>query len=282
MNRPLRATTLAGAAATLVVGVAVAGVSTLPAGASSGTSNTAAVGLSSDGLRLAEFKTLVPGTSRKSVAITGLVGDAKLIGIDQRVANGLLYGVGDAGGVYTLRGAKATKVSQLTVALQGTAFDVDFNPAADRLRIISNAGQSLRHNVVPDGVTAVDGSTAYTPGVITTGLQASAYTNNDVNGDTATTLYNIDAALDQLVMQVPANSGSLVAVGKLGIDLVSATGFDIDTELAGTKADENTAYLIGTPVGGVPTLYTINLLTGSVEEVGDFGTDIIDLAVVQG
>ena len=39
----------------------------------------------------------------------------------------------------TAGGAKATKVSQLTVALSGTAFGVDFNPAADRLRMKSFA-----------------------------------------------------------------------------------------------------------------------------------------------
>jgi hypothetical protein len=34
------------------------------------------------------------------------------------------------------------------------SFGVDFNPAADRLRIISDAGQNLAHNVNAGGVYA--------------------------------------------------------------------------------------------------------------------------------
>jgi Domain of unknown function (DUF4394) len=44
--------------------------------------------------------------------------------------------------------ARATKVSQSTAALQRSAFGVDFNPAADRLRV-SDAGQNLRHDANP-------------------------------------------------------------------------------------------------------------------------------------
>ncbi|MFB7032705.1 MULTISPECIES: DUF4394 domain-containing protein [unclassified Streptomyces] len=33
------------------------------------------------------------------------------------------------------------------MALKGTHFGVDFNPAANRLRVISDTGQNLRHNI---------------------------------------------------------------------------------------------------------------------------------------
>jgi Domain of unknown function (DUF4394) len=61
--------------------------------------------------------------------------DQRLIGFDCRVSESTAYGVGDRGGIYRLRlaDATATKVSQLTVPLDGTWFDVDFNPAANRL-----------------------------------------------------------------------------------------------------------------------------------------------------
>ena len=60
----------------------------------------------------------------------------------------MLYGVGNGGGVYSIdpATAQASFVSQLSVALDGTSFGVDFNPAAGRLRIVSDAGQNLRHN----------------------------------------------------------------------------------------------------------------------------------------
>ena len=80
--------------------------------------------------------------------------------------DGKLYGVGNGGGVYTIdpRTAAATFVNALTVPLDGTTFGVDFNPAADRLRIISDTGQNLAHNVNAVGVTAPpNGTLTYTP-----------------------------------------------------------------------------------------------------------------------
>ncbi|MGH9364365.1 MAG: DUF4394 domain-containing protein, partial [Thermoanaerobaculia bacterium] len=57
--------------------------------------------------------------------------DTSLVGIDFRVQDGQLYGVGNVGGVYTIDTATAapTWVSQLTVPLDGAFFGVDFNPA---------------------------------------------------------------------------------------------------------------------------------------------------------
>jgi hypothetical protein len=85
--------------------------------------------------------------------------------------DGKLYGVGDRGGIYTIstRNASAVKVSQLTVALNGRFFGVDFNPAANRLRVISDTGQNLRHHIddpagaPPAGTTATDGTLTYPP-----------------------------------------------------------------------------------------------------------------------
>ncbi len=46
----------------------------------------------------------------------------------------------------------------------------------------------------------------------------AAYTNNDADPNTATTLFDIDSALDQVAIQAPPNSGQLNATGKLGVD----------------------------------------------------------------
>ena len=65
----------------------------------------------------------------------------------------------------------------LSVALTGTNFGVDFNPAADRLRVISDTGQNLRHDLTA-GTTTVDGLT-YPPATTpATGVTGAAYTNN--------------------------------------------------------------------------------------------------------
>ena len=114
------------------------------------------VGLTSDG-RLIEFRSNQPKNASSIAAIWGLSGDTRLVGIDYRPATGELIGLGDKGGVYTVSdfNAQAVKKSRVGVALEGASFGVDFNPAADRLRIVSDTGQNLRHNV-DDGTTTVD------------------------------------------------------------------------------------------------------------------------------
>ena len=139
--------------------------------------------------------------------IRGLQGDQRLIGLDCRVADSTAYGVGEAGGVYRLRlaDATATKVSQLTVPLDGNSFDVDFNPAANRLRVISDRGQNLRHNLddptgtPPPGVTVADTALTIPPATeVTSGVTGAAYYNNDGDPDTATPLFTLDPSRDQV------------------------------------------------------------------------------------
>jgi hypothetical protein len=84
--------------------------------------------------RLVFFRAGSPRSPREVGSIVGLSGgDTALIGIDFRVQDGLLYGVGNNGGVYTIDSttAVARLVNVLTVPLSGTFFGVDFNPAAD-------------------------------------------------------------------------------------------------------------------------------------------------------
>ena len=93
---------------------------------------------------------------------TGLPAGERLVGIDFRVARGVLYALSQAGRLYTLdipTGAlRAVGAAPSVVALRGTAFGFDFNPAADRIRVVSNTGQNLRLH--PDTGAAVDGDAA--------------------------------------------------------------------------------------------------------------------------
>lgn len=234
-----------------------------------------AIGLTADG-KLVSFNTLTPAVARSVGAVTGLSGDSRLIGIDYRVQDGLLYGVGDLGGVYTLAGATATKVSQLTIAPSGTHFGVDFNPAADRLRVISDTGQNLRHDVV-GGTTVADGPLTYpatptAPAATAVGVTAAAYTNNDLDPATATTLFDIDTTLDQVVLQSPANAGLLASTGKLGVDAGADAGFDITADNAGFAV---------LAVNGESRLYSVSLLTGEADAAGKFprGVTVTDIAI---
>ena len=244
------------------------------------------IGLTDDG-RLVSFKARSPERTRHIGYVTGLTGaDTALVGIDFRVQNEKLYGVGNGGGVYTIdpRTAEATFVNALTVPLAGTVFGVDFNPAADRLRIVSDAGQNLAHNVNDLGVTAANATLTYTvppatPVVPAVGVTAVAYTNNDLNQPTtATTLFDLDTTLDQVVIQSPPGNGILVATGKLGVDAAAASGFDIYSVL------ENGVTVVNFPfatiaVNGKYRFYSINLTTGQAFSLGRFDEAVVDIAI---
>ncbi|MFD6126078.1 DUF4394 domain-containing protein, partial [Streptomyces hydrogenans] len=166
-----------------------------------------AIGLTGD-QRLVEFDVHKPSRTWSLGKVSGLAGDTRLVGIDFRVQNEKLYGVGDKGGVYTLNttSAKAVKVSQLTVTLAGSAFGVDFNPAANRLRVISDTGQNLRHNLDDPAApmaTTVDGTLTNPtmPPSTAKGVTGAAYTNNDLSTATATTLFDLDTMADRVSLQ---------------------------------------------------------------------------------
>jgi hypothetical protein len=140
----------------------------------------------------------------------------------------------------------------------------------DRLRVTSDTDQNLRINPVsPAGAgTIVDTPLAYAGADANAGtdpnIGGSAYTNS-VPGAVTTSLYGIDVGLNALVMQNPANAGSLSTVGALGVDAAQMLGFDI----SGTSG---TAYAAWGTAGGPSLLYTVNLATGAASVVGPIGT----------
>jgi hypothetical protein len=280
MNR-LTACTLAGTGALALTATMVAG----PAGATkprAADRGPYAVGLT-EAQRLVAFSVSTPERTRAIGRVSGLSGDTELVGIDFRVQDRLLYGVGDRGGVYYVRtkSARASKVSQLTVPLEGTAFGVDFNPAADRLRVTSNTGQNLRHDVNQGGATLADTTLTYPPATTpATGVTGSAYTNNDLGADTATSLFDLDTDLDQVALQAPANSGTLSPTGRLGVDAGSKAGFDVYSNVRDGSTVGNSGYA-SLSVGGKYRLYRVSLLTGDVVAEGRFPTyrQVSDIAV---
>lgn len=225
--------------------------------------------------RLVSYDIAAPVTARTNVAVTGLTAGENLLGIDFRPADGQLYAVSSLGRVYTLNGTtgaatlKSTLVADASdttlpfTALAGTGFGVDFNPVADRLRIVSSTGQSLRINV-DTGATTTDG--AINGGAANTAVNAAAYTNSFA-GTASTTLFVIDAANNTLYTQNPPNNGTLTVPVALGVAATSIGGFDID-------AKTNTGYAVMT-VGGVRGLYSLNLAatTAPATLVGSAGLD---------
>lgn len=208
--------------------------------------------------------------------VTGVDG---LAGIDVRPADKLLYGVTLAGEVVTIDTASGAATMKSTLSEMLPSFEgaiVDFNPMADRLRLMATDGTNHRVNV-DDGMVTVDGSLAYEAGDMhegeTPAIVAAAYINS-IGKPEATAMYDIDATIAALVQQVSPNDGTLGAIGELGVE-GSSYAFDI----AATEALENTAYLVVDNV-----LHTVDLESGAATEVGAIeGVDgmISDIAILQ-
>jgi hypothetical protein len=238
------------------------------------------VGLTSDD-RLICFHEKAPAQTDSIGFVTGLSTDVRLVGIDFRPATRELWALGNAGGLYVidLRNAVATLRARSSVALTGTNFGIDFNPTVDRLRVVGDDGQNLRV-AVDTGAATVDGALSVTSPTVATGVIAAAYTNNDDNPNTGTTLFVLDATTDQVFIQAPPNNGSLNAVGKLALDAGSASGFDIYSQRKNGPTVGNTGYAVFANGSG-RTFYQVNLLTGRGWPRGNFKAtdDVVDVAV---
>ena len=226
--------------------------------------------------------------------MNGLDGGSILVGIDYRPADGLLYGLSrdlDNFRIYTIDtttgdataiGAAAVQVTGTTTAVK---FGVDFNPAVDRLRVITDlpsdgAGgntNNFRMNPITGALVAIDTDLDFSalpnptlePPEVTV-----AYTNNDTDPNTGTDLFGITSGDNSFVNHSIPNAGVLTGVGALGVDTGVNTGLDI-------FGPTNTAVAILDVAAGA-SLYTIDILTGDatlVGLVGDGTLEFIDVAV---
>ena len=256
MTKTLRTTLLAGTAFALLTGAAAA---------------APAIGLTGD-------KTLVMFDT-ETLAVSGtmdVTGVDKLHGIDVRPADGMLYGVSSDGKVVTIDtvSGAATEKSTLSEKLaDGVSASVDFNPVADRLRVVGTDGTNLRANV-DDGMVTVDGKLAYDAADMHAGeapnIVAVAYTNS-IGKPEKTAMYDVDATIGALIQQAPPNDGVLKAIGKFG---VTGEGYALD--ISSTADLANTAYLV---VGD--TLHTVALDTGVATAVGKIeGAALRDIAIL--
>jgi hypothetical protein len=210
------------------------------------------------------------------VPVTGVRG--KLLGIDLRPANRQLYGVATDNYLYTIDTTTgvATPGPKLSVALE--AIDnivVDFNPQADRLRVMASNGQNLRVNV-ETGVAAVDKPLAYHPkdksATVKPAVHAGAYINSYA-GATQTQLFDIDNATGNYVVQDPPNDGVLRTVGPTG--LKAGTG----VEAIDIFTDAKDEYHGRAVAGG--SLYDLDVQRGKLRRLGRIGdgSPVIDIAI---
>lgn len=217
------------------------------------------------------------GSAGEPMAVSGLEG--ALVGIDQRPADGMLYGVTDTGAIVTidLDTGAATLRSQLSEAFAaGGAAIVDFNPVADRLRLMGESGVNYRVNV-DTGEVVIDGTLAYAEGGAEgePRIVAGAYTNSFAGAET-TALYTIDAATGALALQNPPNDGAQQLVGPLADATPMIQGFDILADSDGATS----AWLMADGA-----LHEVDLEAGSAERVrgveGLGDATVIDIAILR-
>ncbi len=231
-----------------------------------------------DAAELIQFNAGQPQRVLARQPLKGLAAGDKLVGIDYRVARGVLYALSASGRLYTIdtaSGALQAVGAAPPVALQGDTVGVNFNPVADRIRVVTDSGQNLRLHPDTGALAATDPAVAYMAGDARHGvaprLAAAAYTYNKQN-DKLTTNYAIDRATGALVTQgtvegvVPAvspNTGQLRSVGPLGTGPVDAAALDI--------ADTDNTALAALRQGGRTRLHLVNLATGAATLLGTVG-----------
>ena len=201
--------------------------------------------------QLISFNAGRPGVLLWKRPLKGLQPGETLLGIDYRVKNDTLYGLGSYGQLYTVdtdTGEVAPVGGRLPIALDGTEFGFDFNPTVDRIRVASSSGQNLRLH--PDTGAVVD-ALPDQPGLQIDGrltfddadrhvgraarVVGAAYSYNKDNPK-ITTNFAIDQATASLVTQgtregvspaVSPNTGRLLTVGPLNVGPFDTAAFDI-------------------------------------------------------
>jgi uncharacterized protein with beta-barrel porin domain len=240
-----------------------------------------------DGSTLVTVNASSPGSVVSSVAITGIGAGQTIAGIDYRpAAPRTLYAISNVGQLYTVNtrtGVAAAVGTPAAPTIGGVGFD--FNPAVDRLRIVTQTRQDIRANPDTGELAATDGTLAFAPtdanaAAIPT-VAGAAYTNNFA-GAATTTLYVLDTrgalAPARLATQgnatVSPNTGQLFTVGSTGITSLGSVGFDIAStgQALATFTD---------PATRVTSLYRIDLTSGTATLVGALagGTTYEGLAV---
>ena len=287
LNLTTGALTTIGSVAGGVVNIAVAINRTVPA-----LQGNLAYGLSftagNMATNLLKFDTKNPSVIRSSQVVTGLKTGQTIMGMDMRPQDAKIYALGyraldSVATIYTLNDTTAvlsvfTGADSFKLALGTGQVTFDFNPVANRLRIIgatNNNNYRLNLTVSPITIT-VDTALTYKASDINAGktplVVAGAYTSS-FNGATATQLYDIDASLGILVNQNSANGGFLNTIGTLGIALDPAD-YTVDLDVFSTKTPSvDSMFLMANIVGsgGFDNLYSVNTATGSATLIGRIG-----------
>jgi hypothetical protein len=246
-----------------------------------------AFGLSASGLQLLRFNTSSPGTvTTTAINPAGLAAGDSLAAIDLRPQTGQLFALGYNGLLNDVRiyqvdpQTGAVTIAGAPIALPmpaPTAFGMDFNPTADRIRIVDNSGTNIRFNPDNGALAGSDGGIGPAPHVVSSAAYTNSFGQSLVGG--VTTLYTLDAVANSLSIQNPPNNGfqtlsQTVTLNGVPLDFTEVTGFDIP---AGVRVTTSNTAATGRSyaaltVGGVTGLYAIELSTAVATFVGPIAT----------
>lgn len=231
--------------------------------------------------QLVAFPTERPRRVLSQQPLTGLQPDEQVVGIDFRVARGILYALTDGGRLMTVNtqtGALTpVATTPLPTTFRGQVFGFDFNPTVDRIRVVNESGQNLRLHPDTGALVSSDPDLAYAESDVHAGqapqVVAAGYTYNQQD-DKLTTNFAIDRANGSLVTQgtregvqpaVSPNTGQLFTVGPLGIGAIEDISFDI------SDIDNIALVVASTPGAPRAVLYRLNLDTGAAQRIGPLG-----------
>jgi hypothetical protein len=249
-----------------------------------------------DSNRIAYMDFASPANSLTTIgAVTGLTLGDTLVSIDRRPQNGFLYGLGynsdaDTVTLYVIHpetkvatslgiagGFTTDGINPAPIGNSSTRFEIDFNTAVDRLRVINSLGKNFRMN--PNTGKVVDGDNGLAGtnmdgsfnGISVT-AQGTAYVNNVANNGGITTQYTIDENSDNLFIQNPPNAGTLSDPKELTPRINSVLGFDIAPGVSVTASNNpvttGSGYLLmRSGANTAESLATVNLVTGTISNI---------------
>lgn len=201
--------------------------------------------------QLVSFNSVNPGTFLSNTQITGT--SATFLAIDFRGSNGLLYGLGDDYGLYTINTTTGF-ASQIggSLPLAGSNFGFDFNEVVDAIRVVGNLDDNYVVNANTGTATQFT-DVAFGAGDLNSGVDPIVSGNAYIHGTPSQ--FAIETATDSLVMQAN-NEGTLTTVGSLGVAVGPRTSFDIGFDGVAYMANDG-------------RFWTVNLGTGAATFVGN-------------
>jgi outer membrane protein assembly factor BamB len=206
------------------------------------------------------------GAVARIIDITGLAAGDAIIGADYRPADSTFYVVTRNGKLYVMNpdrgallvraslGADEADTSDPFSALEGEVFGVNFNPVADRLRVVSNTGQNLRVDA-DTGATISD--SPLDPGA---SIGAATY-SNPFSSACRTQLFMFDTSSNALALQDPPNDGTLQPLGVVPMSRGAGSGALIEIV---TGDDGRGRALMFWPSDDGATIYDLDVRSGDL------------------